>query len=456
MLLGLILAATVVVAFGCGTTSRSPGRCDDCNLLLIVLDTLRSDRLGCYGHDRPTSPNIDRLATRSLLFEQAYAVSPWTVPSHYALFTGRYPRDELVIKYGLYNEVSDAEVTLAERLRARGYRTAGFHGGGFVDGRLGFAQGFDLYQSNGRRIESNLDDIASFLDRARSEERPFFLFVHGFNAHRPYIPPAEVASAFVPAVPPACAGETFLDIAPSSSNTWSCLNSPGGLDYARALYDAEVAYADALVAAILDRLGDRIEETIVVLTSDHGEEFLEHGNMDHISHLHDELLRVPLIIRVPGSASGRVQRPVAAIDLLPTLTRALGIDEDDPRDLLAHQESKPIFALTAYTESWATRRRRGLTHTHHISVREDDWKVIVQWDRSGSTVAQLFDLEADAAERHDRIHDPQHRVRANRLSGLVQDWYDNLQVRSLADGPGQGGFDVKLKEQLQSLGYLDP
>jgi hypothetical protein len=290
------------------------------------LDTLRADRLSAYGYGEETSPFLARLAERATVFQRVLAPYPATLVSHMSLFTGLYPQ-----QHGVYppNGVLAAEVpTLPERFRAAGFRTAGFTEGGFVAGGYGFARGFETFADppyqRDTDIEATLERGLAFLRGLGPEER-FFLFLHSYAIHDPYAPPGEFATRFAPADPSRAAlskGENLRDF----NRGKHAFDLATVEDFGR-LYDGTIRYVDEVLAAFVaevERLG-LADETTLVLTSDHGEEFLEHRRLGH-TQLYPESLFVPLFLVHPDQLSGvRLSTLAQLVDLAPTLYDLAGI-----------------------------------------------------------------------------------------------------------------------------------
>lgn len=296
------------------------------NIILISLDTLRADHLGCYGYPLETSPNLDAFAKESFLFEHCYSTSSWTLPAHASVFTGLLVA---IHRAGTRERwrVDDSLTTLPEIAADRGYLTAAFTQGLFVAGALGFVQGFDRYSDG--TVDQNLVSQREHPEPYRAEkifkqgerwldefgDNPFFLFMHTYEIHTPYSPPPEFARRF--GVEP---GE---DNIPTPE-----IDSQKERDRFRALYDAEIAYTDYVLGTFFDYLKRNgiLENTMVVIFSDHGEEFWEHGGVIHGLTLYREQLHVPLIVRLPGTtpASGTVSHIVSTADIFSTLIDAMG------------------------------------------------------------------------------------------------------------------------------------
>ena len=320
------------------------------NLLLLSLDTVRADRCGARRNGRAITPNLDRLAARSIAFTQAWSASSYTLPSHVSLFSGQEPTVHGVQQP---NQRRDRARTpmLAEWLATRGYRTAAFTAGGFVEPRHGFAAGFERYgtldpaahresarvqlvattlagSSTRVFVDTGIDAISAQLDEF--EGQPWFLFVHTYAAHE-FDPPDRCMAALGVELEPNGQDQRLR------AHLHSTRQPPrADLERLAELYDASVYQADELLGSVLDLLDDS-DDTLIAVTSDHGKELGERVGIGHGHTLFEELLHVPLVIHVPGLEPRRVARPVAAVDLLPTLLAALGIPSPEAsrgRDLL--------------------------------------------------------------------------------------------------------------------------
>lgn len=321
--------ALVVLLLGCGEgAAPRPPAAEEAPLpratrgyILISIDTLRADHLGCYGYGRPTSPFLDSLARRSTLFEEAYAQFPSTLVSHMSMFTGLHPRE-----HGVFppNSVLSTEVeTLPEIFQRNGFRTGGFTEGGYVSGRFGFRRGFDEFiardRFHDRPLEKTFRRGVRFLEGLAPDDR-FFLFLHTYAVHTPYDAPEEYRKPFWPGEPPA-------DAIPATGPAFTRHNAVGGVldqptvDWLTALYDAGIRQTDDVLRqffADLERLG-LADQVTVIVTSDHGEELQDHGRLNH-SQLYREVLRVPLLIVHPDHRSAvRHGGVVQLVDLAPTL-----------------------------------------------------------------------------------------------------------------------------------------
>jgi arylsulfatase A-like enzyme len=297
------------------------------NLLLISIDTLRADHLSLDGYPRPTTPRLDRFAADALVFDRSYASSTWTLPSHGSMLTGLLP-DQHGLRH-LPDRLSPEVPTLAGMLRDAGYRTAGITDGGFLGPQWGFASGFDSYEvSPGQPWEPK--DVAPIAAKARrwleaGPERPFFLFVHTYEVHQPY---RNVEGFADPFLEPGIEGR-YTEVANVFARPPP---TDEQLPRVIALYDGGVHRADHYIGGLLEWMGEAglLDDTAVVVTSDHGEEFREHGHLEHaVGSVFDENLRVPLIVRPPGgtgeTAPRRIATPVTGLDVTPTLLALAGL-----------------------------------------------------------------------------------------------------------------------------------
>lgn len=354
--------------------------------ILISIDTLRADHLGLYGYPRPTSPFLDSLARRATVFEEAYAPFPSTLISHMSMFTGLHPRE-----HGVFppNSVLSPEVeTLPEVFQRHGFRTAGFTEGGYVSGRFGFRRGFNTYVSRDRSsrhrpLENTFRRGVDFLEGLGPDDR-FLLFLHTYAVHTPYDAPERYRKSFWPGDPPPGAP-------PATGPALTRLNRTGerppppAVDWLRALYDAGIRQTDEVLErffADLERLG-LADEVTVVITSDHGEEFLDHGLFNH-TQIYRETMHVPLLVIHPDHRSAvRHGGIVELIDLAPTLYELARLQPGGrpSGESLARLLGRalPPLSGTAWTESMGGVRavyrgeRRELESLLLFAPRSQDW-----------------------------------------------------------------------------------
>ena len=422
---GAALIAACLVATGCASSPAAPKP----DIILLVIDCLRADHLGTYGYSRPTSPNLDQFVADAVVFEQAIAQSNWTRPSIASLFTSLYPsqhqvpgintpeerraalrlaREDLNVDRILDGNALSAEfVTLAEALGGAGYATAAFINQAQMPPYLGFAQGFDVYEITpvATYLETNSDRGVTDGYQEWTVDSPGFAYLHFLNLHFPY-DPGERTDIFRTsrALPPngmssAERRRFWRELRPTAEHS----------EELAALYDAEILASDRMFGRLVRFLVEtgRYEDTLLIVTSDHGEAFNEHGTFKHGgSNLYSELVRVPLLIKLPGRrfAGTRVDTPVELLDVMPTLLDAASVPAPDDlagRSLLplirGDEGARPVFA-----ESTNEQRRQ--------AVYLDGLKYIL-------------DLDSDSIEAYDYASDP----------GETRDLTEELDASSLRD-----------------------
>ena len=298
--------------------------------ILISIDTLRADHLGAYGYSRDTSPFLDSLAARGTLFERAIVQYPSTLTSHMSIFTGLYPQEHAVLPP---SRVLAGEIqTLPEMFQRQGFRTAGHTEGGFMAGGYGFARGFDEFTDTAYGSDTDVERTfgrgVEFL-RSLEAKEPFFLFLHTYAVHDPYDPPESYRSLFWTGDAPQVSdsrGEFLRRVNQGEQEV-----SQQTLRYYEAQYDATIRYVDDVLRGFVDELKSLglLAETTLIITSDHGEEFGEHGKVAH-TQVYPECLVVPLLIVHPGQVVGsRIPELVETVDFAPTLLELAGIEASE-------------------------------------------------------------------------------------------------------------------------------
>jgi len=448
------------------TGPRTDAPAGGLNVLFISIDTLRSDHLGCYGYGRNTSPHIDALAARGVRLENHIASAPSTLPSHASMMTSLYPSAhgaEVRTKRSLGDEV----LTLAEALQREGYRTAAFTGGGQLNRSYHLDQGFDVYSDRGGGVGPVVNRTIQWLDAGEDGGRPFFLFVHTYEPHHPYNPPAPYDSRFtVPEMLAKFGNRVPIDLLEDVKRGERVLR-PGELEHIEALYDGEIRYTDDHLERLFESLRDKglWERTLVIFTSDHGEEFGEHGVVGWHGHtLYDELLLVPLIVRFPGDAlAGRVvTAQTRSVDLYPTILDVVGVKPPDRIQgvsilpLLNGREGVPPLPAFSQQESWQRER----------SLRFGGYKLIVKGDLDlpPDPLAGFFiftEKTPENLELYDLGRDPgEHRPLRSRQSVTrtflreARSTLDENILLSHSFAPGEADVDDALKEQIKALGYI--
>ncbi len=421
------------------------------NIVLYLIDTLRADHLGCYGYGLDTSPHIDRFAETAVLFDNAQAQSPWTRSSVASVMTGLLPQ-----VHGA-NDDDDALaaeiVTLAELLRAAGYRTVAVTGNGNAARGAGFAQGFDVFDHRPRREGEELPRSSELNTRTfpfleqQGAERPFFLLVHTIDPHAPYDPPQPFRSRFAATVddPELGSVERMVSLGRYRDAV------PGELiDQLVALYDAEIAANDHSFGALVAELRKHglYDNSLIILLSDHGEEFYDHGGWVHGKTLHAEMLDTPLIVKLPGMTAGRRAAEIAQhVDLLPTIADTLGLAVPDGvhgRSLL------PILRGAASADgsdrALAHLDLRGRLSTSFIDGR---WKIIQKLQPE--TFPELYDRQDDRGEQHNLAAEQPDLAR---LMASIRKSEEAAAGEAFEPPQIDISEKIKMRQELKALGYI--
>lgn len=405
------LAVALAGAAGCGDGGPREDAAPP-NLLLVVVDTLRADHLGVYGHARPTSPRIDALAAESTVFDSAYTAAPWTKPSVASLLTGLHPRSHTVTR--MIHKLPDSVATLAEMLSERGWATGAVVSHNLIGTRQRFDQGFERFdeaEARGHRHVSTdgvTERAIAMLAELEATGRPWFLMVHYFDPHYDYMPHPEFGWA-----PPRVGRLRAGQMAKRAAE----LDPPPDADevaFLRDLYDEEIRFTDAGIGRLLDALqaSGRFDQTVVAVTADHGEEFYERGCLGHTRTLYEELVRVPLIVRDPRTPQPgrRIASPVSLVSFTPTALELLGAARGDDEfeagsiaALVRGERDTPETTTSIYAEVDFT---PGSRNVNRCPPTRADVRAVVRGrhklmhDRLRDEYL-LFDLEADPHERRD-------------------------------------------------------
>lgn len=449
-LLSVFLAAAALSACVRDEPARRP------NVLLFSIDSLRADHVGAYGYPRPTTPVIDRLATEGVLFERAISSTSWTLPAHVSLLTGLPDSAHGVTS--TRSKLPATAFTLAEAFDAQDYETVGFFSGPFLDPAFGFGQGFDRYvdcTSYGGLREAGRKHAhpASHLDRTnptvlwnvlheleRVGHRPFFFFVHMWDVHYDLIPPPPFDSMFDPDYRGTFDGRNFRH-----NREFRPGMNPRDFQHVLALYDGEVRYTDETIGRILEFARGRglLDDTLVIITADHGDEFLDHDGKGHRNTLYQELIRIPLILWWPRRiAPARISNVVRLYDVAPTILELAGLPIPPTMKGVSLASAvtggHPVPELVAESE---------LTVGNKIRLRSliaGDTKVIADEIR-GTEV--FFDLATDPLEKRPARagNEPRARALAAHLA----------RFRSQPAAAHRAKLPDSLESRLRALGYVD-
>jgi len=404
------------------------------SVVVVLLDTLRADRLGCYGYPRRTSPALDALAAKGVRYADVTSAAPWTLPAHASLFCSLY-----ATQHGVWyrERLSERLTTVAEVLRGEGYHTFAVTEGLFLHPRFGLGHGFDRYGVGPRDVAKTVDATIETIRELRGR---FFAFVQTYQVHAPLAPPAAQRAALVRPYD----GELPRVV---NMNKWGVLDD-SDRRYIGDLYDAELAWADENVARLLAFLEetDRLDDTLIVVTSDHGEELNDHGGYGHGHSLYQEQLRIPLILYQKGVFEGGlvVEEPVLAVDIAPTLARTAGAPIPEewvgvPLDAVGPRGRRPLFIpyFTKPDRRPSTAYREGALKVIHYPGSEE------AFDAERDT--QLFDLTADGGERSNLWNE-----RYEELNERIRELWRRYPPRSSGS---RAHVDSAMQEDLEGMGY---
>jgi len=462
---GIILGLTSVVLGGCRKTPEvvSP----KLNVVIVLVDAMRADRLGPYGFvERSTTPELDRFAAESVVFENAVSQCGWTVPSVATLFTGVYPQTHGVLRFidpkvHLEGESEGGEAvmmdamsmdhqTLAEQFSAAGYSTAAILKSDVINAGRGFEQGFEYFHFVAEKPKDRLETGAHLTDAAvqwlksrETEERPFFLYLHYMDPHTSYIAPEPFYSKY------SSGFESSLDGNHGPVVAFNEEGSPAPTDddvgKLLALYDGEVEYWDTQFARLMEyfETSGLADETIIVVTADHGEAFWEHELFEHRGVFQENIL-VPMIFRIPGVVPKRVSPWVQMADIGPTVADLVGVERGPSWVGLSHAGSilsnEPVQEQAVSSE-WAGER---------TLITPEGLKIIL-----GHGEPRLYDLKLDPGETQNlATQEPKDLAR---LKKILEDRFQKAyQLRGLFSPATRTELTPEQIEALRELGYLEP
>jgi len=436
------------------------------SVIIVLMDSLRADHVQSYGYSRSTSPNVLAFSNRSTVFLQAYPSASWTRPSILSLLTGRYS-SELTTNMAGSAPLKDNYPTLATVLRSYGYATAAFYNSAQLTPPLANVQGgFDTFLDYGQtagqdtvkaKVPIGIDKAIDFL---RSTHGPAFVFLHILDPHHPYIPSRNYfggvpidkyrdSYSFAKGVPP---------YDPSHVEPCYVAKDMATIPEMIQLYDGEIRELDVEVGRLLRFIDndDRYRDSLVIITSDHGEEFGEHGGLYHGAQLYEESLRVPLIVRDPTrphSIGRKVDSVVSLVDVMPTILSSVGVlyqasdySGQSLAQYLARRGGRPRDTV------WI--ERIGCGYDLMAAVRKGDWKMIIRVTRPK---IELYNLRVDPAEKHDVAMSRDSAIRRAYadLYSTFEDWYGHV-TRPLPSRYGDVSPPIPagLRERLKALGYL--
>jgi arylsulfatase A-like enzyme len=439
-----LFAAVPALAFCLSSCKGIPFSSNRPLVVVITLDTTRVDHLGCYGYERPTTPNIDELAADSLVYDRAISTGTWTLPSHASLFTGKFPSShgarfdpqgavqltnaiEVPKSWPAYNAraLNEDEMTLASVLQEAGYHTGAVVAGPWLKRVFGLQVGFDFYDdtgitvTNGRLAADVTDAALRWLDQTANQER--FLFLNYFDPHGPYQPPDEFARLF----------------APQDGSAVRTQNVD--------LYDGEIRYMDHHLGRFIEGLKERglYDRALIVITADHGELFGEHGEIGHGETPYQEVVHVPLIVKDANGrgAVGRSDALVQLTDVMPLVLHRL--DLPIPQGIQGETPPNVDHPIIVESRTLPTFSRKG----HWLAIFDGEQKLI--WNSKGKNM--LFDLAQDPDENNNII--ASHDVEARALAAGASAYLRALPQPGPQSAPRL--LDPETEEALRALGYLE-
>jgi arylsulfatase A-like enzyme len=445
------------------------------NIILISIDTLRADHLGCYGYSRDTSPNIDRFVTESIRFANAYAPTPWTLPSHAAMLTGIHP-----FKFGMdsqHSGIPENVPFLAENLKEAGYQTVAFVDSmpkGFLGADRGFARGF--YKFYHAPFKMNLKykydmsvtvDVAKQWLRECNKSKPFFLFLHTKSTHVvpkvengdprgfPYDKPDPYRSRYL------TDQQALLHWNPSFVGYllhYNTLLASGKIksdefprqriEALKAQYDASIYYTDEYFGKLLKNLDEMklLDNTIIVFTADHGEAFLEHRFFLH-NEVYKQLMHVPLIIRLPAGCNGRtIKTPVGLEDITPTILSL--VDVDIPEMVTGEQLPMTSAVNRPERQFYGYYQFGSKEFFDEFSLMEGDWKLVYQKYPNGKWQSELYNIAEDPEEQSPITAQTERRAK---LHKDLLNWMNSPP----SIGSNKIMIDPETIKHLKSLGYVN-
>lgn len=450
----VLVLVVLLVSNGCGKKTAAPDRP---NIILITIDTLRADHLSCYGYSRQTSPFIDSMATQGVLFRQAYATSSWTAPSMASIFTGHFCRSHGVlhgVAKGPKAAIHDQEqltgefLTIAEALKAGGYTTFGVSSNGHISKGTGFAQGFDHYKTHWFMKSPATNSTVKKWAKQIREAPNYFLWLHYFDPHNPYSPRMPWVRDYT--------------LRSNSYSKWTREEMGDPRAYIEDLkkdrqaydtlidrYDSEINYCDQYIREIFELLKPG-PDTLVIITSDHGEAFLDHGQLMHGDTLFEEEVRIPLVIKFPGGHKNPgkpgtvITQPVSNRNIFATVMDFAGITHKEKipgKSLMPlisgnlNASPEPIF----YELDW---------NDWGQALRQGKWKFIVSGREEKGYY--LFDMKTDPGETRNLFHEFPDQVKA--METTLKQWLD---THPEFKAPKiKISLDRHQENKLKTLGYL--
>ncbi len=457
----------------CGEPREAPPSRARPNVVLIVLDTIRADILSAYGYPKPTSPSLSLVASEGILFHQAITTDFWTLPAHASLLTGEYPAVHQATSET--NALGEEAMTLAEYLRAAGYKTRAYVSNPWIGSEQGFGQGFDTYIETWKSAPTAHDAYATdsagiegaqaWLNEQNERGENFFLFLNLNSAHMPYSPDALTLVEISPAPR---SPERTRELR-AIKGMWAYLGGEYSLkaddfEVLQDLYAAEVAMVDGLVGGMVEFMRElnMLDDTLLIITSDHGENLGEHGMVDHLLSMYETTMRVPLIMRLPSSfsAGSESEELVSLVDIVPTVldicglapqypdiaARSLLSPSRSPHEFVIAENERPLNGVNLMRENFPDFDPASIDHRMKM-LRTLQHKLI--WYDDGRV--EVYDLQSDPGELNDlSVLEPE---LSSRLLSQLEAW--NAAQEDPRPSQPVEISDPETRDQLRALGYID-
>ena len=433
---------------------------NDFNIVLITIDALRADHLSCYGYERETSPNIDKIAEKGIIFKNSIAPSSWTAPSMVSLFTSLYPINHGVI-HGIFyvhnktiykQEVFSSDlVTLAEILQAHGYTTFGVASNRHLSEKFGFAKGFNYFECLHWHSAQSVNKVVHSWEKQIRKSDKFFLWIHYLDPHHPYKARNPWIEQYTPK-----AFTRKLSLTSKSSSALTKLiptfeKDPQALSNLIALYDSEINYVDSYLGKLIQKF--RMDKnTLIIITADHGEGFLDHSQLGHGNNLYYETTNIPLIIKLPYSSKKEtVNKQVNLVDIMPTILHTLNIDPPEQtlgKSILEKEGTLARLKKMLLGNEIPDCTFSELDTTHILkTIMTPEWKYIYNYtDRT----EQLYNIKSDPLEIGN-LADKKSRL-CNQLKEKLFNWTST--AKKYPTKKQHFKLSPEEKEKLKGLGYI--
>ena len=442
------LPLLLLIGFFAGCNGQPhPGKKID-KVILISIDALRADFLGCYNSEMKTSPNIDGFARQNIVFDSATSQGPSTAISHKSILYSLYPAIHKTTKETVPTETSRSPL---EILQSKGFKTAAFVGGGQLGEKFGFAKGFDSYWEAPKSKKKNRDESKlHFIEQqsrdwlSQNYKNKFFLFVHTYEVHCPYSPPGQYAEKFAswydgPIDPSNKCGDNYYN---------KMTLTEEDTRYIRDLYAGSVNFVDDFLGRLFEHLKKLgiYDETMIILMSDHGESLGERHYVGH-NQLYEVQLRIPLILHVPGVKAKRINDAVMAVDVMPTVFEALGYGRAFPF------QGRNILPLMQGTGSIENERVLIAEQNAMTRVRKGNWSCI--FSLSGTVKDELYNLADDPQQLHNLADQAPEKVKElKQLYAKMLSSSKEISAKFTLDSSSRPELDEATREQLEALGYV--